>query len=233
MMTEEKTNTEQSPNESVEKEEQQTQAEEKTTEEKLFDKTEEKKEEAKEEEPKTEEKTEEKEDKPEEKKEEEKKVPEKYELKLPEKSLISDERLEKIESLSKDRGFSNEEAQQVLDSHNDAVEEAIKEYEEAGAENLKELAEVTWPKESEEDKEIGGEKFKENVELAKRVITKYGSEKLTKILNDTGYGNHPELLRVFVNIGKVMADDQLVLGKTQGAESEKSIADKFYGDTTE
>ena len=44
-----------------------------------------------------------------------------------------------------------------------------------------------------------------------------------------GIGNHPELVKVFVNIGKQISEDAFVEGKTKAAP--KSAAEIIYGDT--
>ena len=164
-------------------------------------------------------------DKKEEKSKDDKKTPEKYELELPKESVLQKEHLEKIESFAKEQGFSQEQAQAQVERDNQLIVEAR---EEAKAE-LARLADDVWPKEAKDDKEIGGDNFKESAELAKRVFKRYGSEKLRDILNDTGYGNHPELLRFAVKIGKSMAEDKFVAGSSSQS-GEKDIAEVFYGD---
>ncbi|OPX89053.1 MAG: hypothetical protein A4E53_01661 [Pelotomaculum sp. PtaB.Bin104] len=152
------------------------------------------------------------------------KPPEKYEVKLQEKNSLPPERVTKIVAFAKERGFSNEQAQEAVS----LVEEAVLEHKAAEEETVNQLRDVEWPKQAKEDKEIGGEKFKENVEIAKRALNKFASKELNKLLKETGMGNHPEVLRVFVNIGKAMADDSLALG-SQATGEEKDLASVFYG----
>lgn len=160
-------------------------------------------------------------------------VPEKYDVKLADDSLISDERKEKIESFAKDRGFSNEHAQSLVNEVvNEAVEEAVTLYQEATLENAKELADVTWPQQCKDDKEIGGDDYAKNAELSKRAREATSSPEFNKILLETGYGNHPEVVRHFLRLGKMMSDDQLVLGGGKGPIKEKDAADVFYGEGT-
>lgn len=148
-------------------------------------------------------------------------VPEKYEFTLPENSPIDDSRLQKIAAMAKERGLTQEQAQAVLDSEVDLLSAQLEQFEQ-----LK----VKWADDAKADPEIGGEKFKENVELAHRVLKKFGSESFNSELERTGYGNHPELVRVFVKIGKQMAEDQMVIARAQGGE-QKSAAELLYGTT--
>lgn len=150
-------------------------------------------------------------------------VPEKYDLKLPEGSQLDAARVEKIASFAKERGLSNEQAQVILERESSAVNEHV-EAQKAQFEQRK----AGWMSEIQADKEIGGEAFKENAERAKRVVDRFGSDTFKKILNDTGLGNHPELVRLFSRIGKDMAEDRMVLPNASSSGEAKRIQDVFY-----
>lgn len=152
-------------------------------------------------------------------------VPEKYDLKLPEGSQLDAAHVEKVSSFAKEHKLSNEEAQAIIDRDN----ANIASYADGQNAKLKERQEA-WKTESSTDKEYGGEAFAQNAELAKRVIQRFGSDALKTALNDTGLGNHPELLRVFVRIGKAMSEDQLVLPKNEAGGGKKSMEEVFYGE---
>lgn len=156
-----------------------------------------------------------------------KKTPEKYELKLPEGSKLDAKHLEKIEAEAKARGLSNEDAQALVNRDN----QLLADYNQKQEVQLKETT-AQWFLQSKEDKELGGENFAQNAELAKRVVTKFGTEAFQKALESTGFANHPELFRVFYRIGKAMKDDQLVIPGAQSGAQEKTIAEKLYGKTS-
>ena len=71
-----------------------------------------------------------------------------------------------------------------------------------------------WFAESEKDSEFGGERFKENLGIAKQAYKQYASPKLQKILNASGLGSHPEVVRLFYRIGLTMQQDHGVQGGT-------------------
>jgi len=171
------------------------------------------------------------EDKPEDKKEDEKpedKPDEKnIELVLPENSLLNQERVDEIAKIAKEQGLSQEHAQMMVDREHDVAVQ----FQAAQKAQLDNLADVVWPEEAKKDPEVGGEKFAENVEFAKRAFKKFGSEKFNEILNESGYGNHPELIRTFSRIGKAMSNDTLIHGK-QDVQTKKSPVDILYGGTT-
>lgn len=152
-------------------------------------------------------------------------VPEKYELKTPEGSKLSAQDVEEIASYAKERGFSQEEAQAQLDRESKLREG----FEKASLAQL-ESATKEWLETAKSDKEIGGEAFPKHAELAKRVVTRFGTPEFKAELERTGLGNHPELVRVFVRIGKAMTDDQFIMPGSQTVET-KDVAKKFYGDS--
>jgi len=149
--------------------------------------------------------------------------PEKYELKLPDKSPVEPSRIAEIEAEAKAQGLTQEQAQglvdrehkvvtNLLDAHNKRVE--------------------SWLQEATSDKEIGGLEINRNIELAKRVVDTFGTPLLKQQLEATGFGSHPELLRLFVRIGKASGEDRLVAGSKGIAPKPKSAADLLFGDET-
>lgn len=154
-------------------------------------------------------------------------VPEKYDLKLPEGSLLDASRIEKIEAYAKAHGFSNEQAQAFLEEQHSLLADHIESQREAFRQKSE-----TWVKELQADKEFGGEAFSQNAELAKRFINRFGSETLKDALDQTGLGNHPELFRMIVRASKAMSEDQLIIpGSQSGGKTRLSKAEKLYGGT--
>ena len=153
------------------------------------------------------------------------KAAEKFELKLPKGSLLDASAIEKTVAFAKEQGLSPKHAQALLDresnllsAHADGQQKAFKELSSA------------WMEQSKTDKEFGGEEFPKNAELAKRVVSRFGSDELKKGLDATGFGNHPDLVRMLVRIGKAMSEDQLVMPGSKTAAT-KELADVFYDST--
>lgn len=142
-------------------------------------------------------------------------VPEKYDLKLPKDALLDPSSVEMIAAIARERGLSNEQAQGLLEQQEKSVADHI------------EQKSTAWMSQAQADKEIGGEAFKENVELAKRVVERFGTDTLKQELSRFGYGNHPELVRLLTRIGKTMANDQLIIPGSQSGGAKK-IEDVFY-----
>lgn len=74
-----------------------------------------------------------------------------------------------------------------------------------------------WQTQSKNDKEFGGDKFEENVGVARSAIDKFGTPELKQLLEEHGVGNHPEVIRFMVKVGKLTAED--VPGGTTAAPS--------------
>lgn len=64
-----------------------------------------------------------------------------------------------------------------------------------------------WQEQSKNDKEFGGDKFEENVGIARSAIDKFGTPELKQLLEEHGVGNHPEVIRFMVKVGKLTSED--------------------------
>jgi len=133
---------------------------------------------------------------------EESKVPEKYEFKLPEDHKIDDAAVEAFSEFAKDAGLTQEAAQALMDKLAPAMQ--------ARQIQAVETAKTTWASEAKADKEFGGDAFNENLSVAKKAIDAFGSPELRTLLNESGLGNHPEIIRAFYRAGKQISEDRLV-----------------------
>jgi hypothetical protein len=150
-------------------------------------------------------------------------VPEKYELKLQEESLIDQSYLESFEAYAKEKKLSQDQAQELLQRE----ETARKSYYDSQIQKWEQVKEQ-WKQQTIADPEIGGEKFAENAELAKRTLEKFSTPQFVSALDSSGYGNHPELVRVFARIGQAMREAKIIGGNVNTG-GQKSIEDIFYG----
>lgn len=53
-----------------------------------------------------------------------------------------------------------------------------------------------------------GVKFDEKVNFARLALREFGSDQLSAILDQTGLGSHPEVVRLFASIGEKLSDDK-------------------------
>ena len=68
-----------------------------------------------------------------------------------------------------------------------------------------------WEAASRADPEFGGEKLNENLAIANRALEAYDPQgTIRAMLAETGYGNHPDLIRFMLAIGRDLAPDRMV-----------------------
>lgn len=150
--------------------------------------------------------------------------PETYaDFELPEGMEINAEYLEQMTPVFKDLGLTQEAAQKLVSAHAKQVQAG----EEARASAFNQLTQ-DWLTATKADKEIGGDKFEESLQHARRALGEFGTPALNELFRNYGIGNHPEVVRAFTRIGKLMKEDQPgQLGN--GAEPPKSRVDLLYG----
>ena len=85
-----------------------------------------------------------------------------------------------------------------------------------------------WAEQTQKDPEIGGAKMKETTSTVRRVIQKYGDDDLKEVLNSTGVGNHPAMVRFVARLGALAREDTVERGSEPGGDA--SIAKKMYPD---
>jgi hypothetical protein len=70
-----------------------------------------------------------------------------------------------------------------------------------------------WEEASRADPEFGGEKLQENLAIANRALEAYDPNgTIRAMLAETGYGNHPDLIRFMLAIGRDLSPDRMVGG---------------------
>ncbi len=91
---------------------------------------------------------------------------------------------------------------------------------------LVENQKTEWLNASKTDNEFGGDKLNENLAVAAKALDKFGTPELKSLLNDSGLGNHPEIVRAFYRAGMAISDDSIVnsgSGTTAQADPAKRL----------
>jgi hypothetical protein len=86
----------------------------------------------------------------------------------------------------------------------------------------------SWGEAVKSDQEIGGAKLDENLAVARRAVDAFGSPALKELLNTTGLGNHPEVVKAFYKAGKAISEDGFVRGQPKGAATESDLAKSLF-----
>ena len=132
------------------------------------------------------------------------KAPEKYEFKVAEGQALDASVMETFEAVARKHDLPQDVAQ-------DIVSEVTAKLAARQIDCINQVR-TEWEAASKADKEFGGEKLSENLGMAKAFATKFASPELMKLLDDTGLGNNPEVIRLFVRAGKAISEDSFVQG---------------------
>ncbi|HGW6097962.1 TPA: peptidase [Citrobacter freundii] len=148
-------------------------------------------------------------------------APEKYEFQAAEGVELDTEALKDFEPVARDLNLTNEQAQKLVDAYPKILAGVQQRQAEAWQAQTEQ-----WAADVKADKEIGGEKLTSNLSAAQRALDQFGTPELKEYLEGTGLGNHPELVKAFIKIGKAMSEDGMVTGKESG---QRSAAEVLYG----
>ena len=145
-------------------------------------------------------------------------VPEKYEFTMPDGIEMDSEMLAEFEPIAKELGLSQEKAQKLVDIQIKSLQKLQAAHEIQQEEAFKEMT-TQWATAAKADSEYGGAKFNENLSVAQKALKQFASDGLIEYLNSSGLGNHPEVIRTFVKVGKAISEDKFVVGGQGGARA--------------
>ena len=136
------------------------------------------------------------------------------------------ESTEDFRQLAHQIGLNNDQANVLFDAYVNAMagqqEHEQSAFEQFEVENTQAL-----------QKEWGGA-FDKNVELARRAFMNFATPEAVEIMEQTGLGNHPEILKVFSRIGELLQEDSVlpgsstpVLGGMNPAQAQETFNNKM------
>ena len=157
-------------------------------------------------------------------------APEKYELKAPEGSEFDSEAFEAIEPTLRELGLTNVAAQKLVDAYAGQIMPKLSERANKLILDKAASQRAEWAEAFEKDPDIGGARKGDTLSAAARVFDHYGLKKgegLRQLLDESGLGNHPELIRVFARIGHDMAEGGFERGEV--VPTPKTAEQTLYG----
>lgn len=122
-------------------------------------------------------------------------------------------------ALAKEANLPQETAQKFVDLAGKMQTQTVE-----GVQAALEAQGEKWGEDAKADKEFGGDAFDANLAIAKTALDAFGSPELKNLLNQSKLGNHPEVLRAFVKIGKAISQDGFIPGRS--GTPAKSFFDK-------
>ena len=147
--------------------------------------------------------------------------------------LMDEAQTADFKSFAKEQGLTQEQAQKVLDFGGVKIKEMI----EAPYKTWRETQEK-WQAEVKADPEIGGTKFEQSIKDSALVFEPNESnpfvgsaeeaKALREALNTTGAGNNPAVVKLFVKMGKLLAEPGTFTGKPTAVDKQGDILAKMY-----
>jgi hypothetical protein len=128
-------------------------------------------------------------------------VPEAYEFKMPEGVELDGKAADEFSAIAKELKLSQADAQRIAD--------VAAKMQQKQAESHVEMVK-SWAESCKTDKEFGGDNLPENLAVARKAIDAFGSPALKELLNSSGLGNHPEVVRFAFKAGKAISEDTFV-----------------------
>lgn len=130
-------------------------------------------------------------------------IPDTYaDFAMPEGVTVDSALLNDAAPLFKELGLTQDQAQKLVDFQAKQVQASSQSQVDAFDQLMND-----WQEKSKNDKEFGGDKFEQNIGIARSAIDKFGTPELKQLLEEHGVGNHPEVIRFMVNVGKLTAED--------------------------
>ena len=150
-------------------------------------------------------------------------APEKYDdFKFPEGVESDAEVMAKASELFKEIGLTQEQAQKLVDFQTNSYTAEVEKTQQAWSDQMDQ-----WSKESKADKEFGGQGLKDNLVKAKAGMDAFGNTEFKDMLEVTGIGNHPEMVRFLVKLGKEVSEHNVLQGNKGGGAPKTASAIMF------
>ena len=121
--------------------------------------------------------------------------------------------------VAKELDLPQEAAQKVIDKVAPVMQ--------AQQAKMVEQVKIDWANDAKADQEFGGENLNANLEVAKSSLKAFGTDALKSLLQESGLGNHPEVIRFMYRAGKAISEDAYV-GNSQGADAKSNGIPKDF-----
>lgn len=148
-------------------------------------------------------------------------------VRMPEGVEVDKALMERFAPIAKDLGLDQKGGQKLVD-HYIAIKEA------EATQHAEQV--VAWLNEAKADKDLGGAKWDGATRSAQLAVEKLGTPGLKEILNMSGLGNHPDMIKFASRVGELIKDDKLVtqtIGNTPAPKltPEQAALKQLYPDT--
>jgi hypothetical protein len=145
------------------------------------------------------------------------------EFKLPEGVTADADSLKPATELFAETGLNQDQAQKFIDL-------AMARETAAAHKSVQAFVDLQnqWVSEIKADPDIGGDRLKASLSSANRAIDRLDVPGLREALNFTGAGNHPAIVKAFVRLGQMIAEDRFRPGHPARPRVPRSPAEVIY-----
>lgn len=150
-------------------------------------------------------------------------VPEVYDIKLKDGMAVDSALLDAVTPVFKKHGITQEVAQEFADAYAPVIKAQAQKTHDAAMKSFDDQVE-TWGKET---KAMLGADPAKAMAPASRFITAFAGKDapaFRQLLNDTGMGNHPLMVKVLIAAGKAISQDSFVDGGNSAAQDTQEAA---------
>jgi hypothetical protein len=148
-----------------------------------------------------------------------------YEFKAPEGTKLDAAVISEFSTVAKELGLTQDAAQKIVEKIAPKLaERTATQHAEAFTAYRTELQAAT-----KADAEYGGDKFTENLAIANAAVEAFGTPALRELLDKSGLGDHPEIVRAFYRAGKSISQDKFMAGSSKPSGAERDAAKVLYG----
>ena len=131
-------------------------------------------------------------------------APETYEVfELPENFDMNEETLGEYHTFAKENNLTQEQAQRGVDMVAQMKQAEMNQWVEQ---------QKSWVDDAKSDTEFGGDKFDQSISVAVKARDSFGTPEFNEMLDSSGLGNHPEMIRFLSRVGKQISEDGVVVG---------------------
>lgn len=159
-------------------------------------------------------------------------APEKYAFDLGEGVTFDQDAFDAIEPVLRDMDLSQDAANKIIGGYAEKVLPVLQQRAETQAAEAGQQLIADWAKETMADKELGGSRLEESKSLAARTISRFlpdnaEGQQFRTFLNESGLGNHPQMMRMLSRIGRELGEAKADPGT--GGGRPLTTEEKFYG----
>ena len=124
---------------------------------------------------------------------------------LPDDFDMNQDTLAEYHTFAKENNLTQEQAQRGVDMVAQMKQAEMQQWVEQ---------QKSWVEDAKADAEFGNDKFDESISVAVKARDSFGTSEFNEMLDSSGLGNHPEMIRFLHRVGKAISENSVVVGGT-------------------